>query len=112
MATSPTNAAVPPEATSSSASLLIHLAPLAPEALEATLSNLALAFPSQNVLVALPEAPNLASQTSFNTLQLLPYSTATTTASTTRTLTAIDYVNTWKLAQENSASACLLLGAE
>lgn len=112
MAASPTNAALPPEAASSSAVLLIHLAPLAPEALETTLSNLALAFPSQNVLVALPEAPNLADQASFNTLRLLPYSPSAAAASTTRTLTAIDYVSTWKLAQENNVSACLLLGAE
>lgn len=112
MAASPTNAAVPPEAAPSPASLLIHLAPLAPDALEATLSNLALAFPSQNVLVALPEAPNLAAQASFNTLRLLPYSPAASTTSTTRTLTASDFVSTWKLAQENSVSACLVFGGE
>jgi glucosylglycerate synthase len=112
MAASPTNAAVTSEATSPSASLLIHLAPLAPEALETTLSNLALAFPSQSVLVALPEAANLTPQSSFNTLRLLPYSPSSAAASTTRTLTAIDFVNTWKLAHENSASACVLLGAE
>jgi len=36
---------------------------------------LALGFPSQTVVVALPQTANLTSQTSFNTLRRLPYTT-------------------------------------
>jgi hypothetical protein len=110
MATSSTNAAPTPEAAPIPAgSLLIHLTPLSAEALETALSNLALAFPSQTVIVALPQMANFTSQTSFNTLRLLPYAPV---SSTTRTLTAADFLSTYKLAQENNAAACLVLGAE
>ena len=113
MASSPTNAAVPAPDTGPipAGTLLINLAPLAPEALEAALSNLALAFPSQTVMVAVQEAPNLAAQSSFNTLRLLPYTPPAAT-SPSLSLTAADFLNTYKLAQEFDATACLLLGAE
>ena len=89
--------------------LLISLVSLAPEAFEATLSNLALAFPGENVLVATPDAaPQLSSG---SPLRLLPYTPSATSASAW-VLTAADYLNTFKLAQENHASSCLLLGAE
>ena len=44
-------------------------------------------------------------------LRLLPY-TVTTVSTTPWILTATDYLNTYKLAQENHATACVLLGAE
>ncbi|HEX7157392.1 MAG TPA: hypothetical protein VF214_00145 [Edaphobacter sp.] len=114
MASSPTNAAatVAEAGPMQSDALLINLAPLSLEALESALSKLALAFPTQPVLVALPEAPSLAAQVSFNTLRLLPYAPQAPTSSTNPTLTASDFINTWKLAQENNAAACLVLGAE
>jgi hypothetical protein len=94
------------------ANLLVSLASLLPEALEATLANLALAFPGQNVLVATPDAtPLLTGDSTFGSLRLLPYTPAAP-STTTWVLTAADYLNTFKLAQDHQASACLLLGTE
>jgi hypothetical protein len=114
MASTPTNtaaasaeAALPPEGT-----LLIHLSTISPEALEPALANLALAFPGQPLTVAVPDiAPNITATNSFNTFQLFPYTPAAT-STTSWILTAADYFNTFKLAQDRNASACLLLGAE
>jgi len=90
-------------------SLLISLVPLPQEAFDTALSNLALAFPGETVLVATPDA---APQTSSGSpLRLLPY-TLTAVSASPWVLTAADYLNTFKLAQENHASACVLLGAE
>jgi glucosylglycerate synthase len=90
-------------------SLLVSLSALSHDALETTLANLALAFPDQTVLVATPDnAPQLSPG---GPLKLLPYTPAA--ASTNPwVLAAADYLNTFKLAQEHSASSCLLLGAE
>lgn len=113
MATTPTNAASAPQAAPAAAALLINLAPLQPEALESTLSNLALAFPSQPILVAVPEiTPDLAASSTFNTLRLLPYTPSTNTPASSLFLTAGDFLNAFRLAQENNVAACLLLGAE
>jgi hypothetical protein len=111
MASTQTNIARPPAPSSGAAagSLLVSLVPLPPDAFEAMLANLALAFPGETVLVATPDAaPQHSSQ---SPLRLLPYTVTTVTASPW-ILTAADYVNTYKLAQENHATACVLLGAE
>jgi hypothetical protein len=110
MATTHTNItsvaeASPPEP----GSLLISLTPLPAEAFEVTLANLALAFPEQNVLVATPD--NVPQLSSGGPLRLLHYTPAAASASPW-VLTAADYLNTFKLAQENNASACILLGSE
>ena len=98
-----------PTATTATASLLVSLVPLSQEAFEATLSNLALAFPNDTVLVATPDtAPQLSSG---SPLRLIPY-TPTAVSATPWVLTAADYLNTYKLAQENGVTTCLLLGAE
>ncbi len=90
-------------------SLLVSLAPLPDEALETAVANLALAFPGQNILVATPNAaPQLSSG---SPLRLLPYISAAP-STTPWVLTADDYRNTFRLAQENGATTCLLLGAE
>ena len=100
------NAVTAPNATSS---LLISLGSLPQEAFDATLANLALAFPNDTVLVATPDAaPQLSSG---SPLRLIPY-TPTAVSATPWVLTAADYLNTYKLAQENKAATCLLLGAE
>ena len=100
------NAVTAPTATSS---LLISLGSLPQEAFDATLANLALAFPNDTVLVATPDAaPQLSSG---SPLRLIPY-TPTAVSATPWVLTAADYLNTYKLAQENKAATCLLLGAE
>src|ERR1700733_14443458 len=90
-------------------SLLISLGSLPQEAFDATLANLALAFPNDTVLVATPDvAPQLSSG---SPLRLIPY-TPTSVSATPWVLTAADYLNAYKLAQENNAAPCLLLGAE
>jgi hypothetical protein len=104
-----TNPTPSPGTSSAAGSLLVSLVPLPPDALESMLANLALAFPSETVLVATPDAaPQLSSA---SPLRLLPY-TVTTVSASPWILTAADYLNTYKLAQENHASACVLLGAE
>ncbi len=89
--------------------LLVSLVPLAPDALETMLANLALAFPDETVLVATPDAAP--QHSSDSPLRIIPY-TVTTVSATPWILTATDYLNTYKLAQENHATACVLLGAE
>ena len=61
--------------------LLVRLSPLSPEALETTLTNLALAFPAQggsrSVIVATPDAGHpAAAGSSFGRLKLLSYVSA------------------------------------
>ncbi len=95
--------------TSAAGSLLVSLVPLPQEAFDATLANLALAFPGETVLVATPDAaPQLSNG---SPIRLLPYA-PTAISATPWILTAADYLNTYRLAQENHASACVLLGAE
>ncbi len=90
-------------------SLLVSLTPLAAEAFETAIANLALAFPDQTVLVATPDTvPQLSSG---GPLRLLHY-TASAPSASPWVLTAVDYLNTFKLAQEHNASACILLGSE
>jgi hypothetical protein len=89
--------------------LLVSLVPLPPDALETMLANLALAFPDETVLVATPDAAP--QHSSDSPLRILPY-TVTTVSASPWILTATDYLNTYKLAQENHATACVLLGAE
>jgi glucosylglycerate synthase len=96
-------------APTSAPSLLVSLVPLQQDAFDATLSNLALAFPGETVLVATPDAAPQSS--SGSPLRLIPY-TLTAVSATPWILTAADYLNTYKLAQENHATACVLLGAE
>jgi hypothetical protein len=103
------NAMNPTPATTATSNMLVSLVPLSQEAFETTLSNLALAFPNDTVLVATPDtAPQLPSG---SRLRLIPY-TPTVVSATPWVPTAADYLNTYKLAQENHASSCLLLGAE
>ena len=103
------NAMNPTPATTATSNMLVSLVPLSQEAFETTLSNLALAFPNDTVLVATPDtAPQLSSG---SPLRLIPY-TPTAVSATPWVLTAADYLNTYKLAQENRATSCLLLGAE
>ncbi len=110
MASTQTNidlASIP--STAATSSLLVSLVPLAPDALETMLANLALAFPDETVLVATPDAAP--QHSSDSPLRIIPY-TVTTVSATPWILTATDYLNTYKLAQENHATACVLLGAE
>jgi hypothetical protein len=109
MASTQTNIDLASAAGLSAGSLLVSLPSSSPENLEATLANLTLAFPSQTVLVATPdEAPTLPPEAQ---LRLLTYTPAAV-SDTSWVLTAGDYVNAFKLAKENQAGSCLLLGAE
>ena len=110
MATTHTNITSAAEAyTPEPGSLLVSLTPLPPETFETALTNLALAFPGQNVLVATPDTvPQLSSGGPLRLLQYTPSAPSTSPW----ILTAADYLNTFKLAQEHNASACLLLGSE
>lgn len=89
--------------------LLVSLTSLPQDALETTLTNLALAFPTQTIFVTTPDAAPALS--SGSPLRLLPYTSMIPSASSW-VLTAADYVNTFRLAQEHQATACVLLGAE
>jgi hypothetical protein len=95
--------------TDTAANLLVSLTPLPSEALEATLANLALAFASQTVLVATPDTtPDLSSGGPLRLLHYTPVAQSTSAW----VLTAADYLNTYKLANEHQATACLILGPE
>ncbi len=109
MASTQTNVDLTSAPATSASGLLVSLVPLPQEAFDATLSNLALAFPDQTVLVATPDA--VPQSSSGSPLRFLPY-TLTAVSATPWVLTAADYLNTYKLARENNATACVLLGAE
>src|SRR5277367_6490949 len=109
MASTQTNVDLTPASATGTSGLLVSLVPLSQEAFDATLSNLALAFPGETVLVATPDAAPQSS--SGSPLRLLPY-TPTAVSASPWVLTAADYLSTYKLAQENQAAACVLLGAE
>jgi glucosylglycerate synthase len=109
MASTQTNIDLAAAPSTSAGSLLVSLVPLPQEAFDTTIANLALAFPGETVLVATPDAaPQLSNG---SPIRLLPYA-PTAISATPWILTAADYLNTYRLAQENHASACLLLGAE
>jgi glucosylglycerate synthase len=119
---------------SPAANLLVSLAPQPQDALESTLSNLSQAFAGRTVLVATSELPvgaadafdpELVESTEdaagysfdrdwasrYSNLQLLTEPLAVPSSSSWL-LTAADFLNAYKLAQQHGASACMLLGAE
>jgi hypothetical protein len=100
----------PPNPGPPASGLLVSLSPLSPDALEATLSNLTLAFPGLTIDVATtdPAPPNLLQS---NQLRLTTYTPATP-APGGWVLSAADFLNTRKLMQDHQSSACLLLGPE
>jgi hypothetical protein len=113
MASTPTqtDAATQPTATTTG-SLLVSLPSLPNGALDAMLLNLAAAFPTQTVLVATPATtPNGEAHAKPDNIHLVSYTPAVT-STTSWVLTAADYLNNFKAAQEVNATACLLLGAE
>lgn len=94
--------------------LLVALTPLPAEALEATLGRLSLAFIGNTVAVSTPDLSADAAKTlgqEFANLDILSdHPTAAPAGSWV--LTAADFVNLYKSAQEHGAGACLLLGPE
>jgi hypothetical protein len=91
--------------------LLVSLSPLSPNALETTLSNLAVAFGSETAQTILVATPDPAPSSTPSALRLTTYTPALS-APGGWTLTAADFLNTWKLMQDNKTAACLMLGAE
>ncbi len=101
-------------------SLLVSLAALPPEGLEATLTHLALAFSTpvagqqaiRTVYVTTPDINNpVLSGHTFGNLRLVPYSRerhqSVRSSSPPRTISTPS-----RIAQDNQATACLMLGAE
>jgi hypothetical protein len=99
-----------PASSSPAAGLLINLSPLSPEALEVTLANLTLALTGQSALIASPDPPPTTPPASSQ-LRITSYTPATP-APGGWVLAAADFLNTYKLMQENKSTACLLLGPE
>jgi glucosylglycerate synthase len=85
--------------------LLVLLAPMAAEQLEAVLSNLSVSFPPQSLLVAAPEA--LPAE-NWPALQMI----AAPAVKSAMTLTAADFVNANQLAEQHDARAVLMMGPE
>jgi hypothetical protein len=112
MATSSTVSenATQPSPTAPPFGLLVSLSALSPDALDATLANLALAFPDQAVLAATPD-PAPATLPASSHLRLTTYTPATPSPGGW-VLSAADFLNTRKLMQDHQFTACLLLGSE
>jgi hypothetical protein len=92
----------------SASGLLVSLSPLSDEGLEATLANLAAAFPNQLIDVATPDPAPTASA---ENLRVTTYTPAVA-APTGWVLTAADFLNTHQQLQDHKSTACLLLGPE
>ena len=90
--------------------LLISLPALSPDAVEAIVAKIALAFPGQSLMVAAPDAET-STTPAYEGIKLLSYAPAASSG-IAWVLTAADYVNAYKLVQEHHATVCLLLGAE
>ena len=100
--------ALPPDPGAPASGLLVSLTPLPPEALAATLANLALAFPNQTIDVTTPDPSPAALP---DGLRITTY-TPSIPAPGGWVLTAADHLNTFKRLQETQSSSCLLLGPE
>ena len=90
--------------------LLVSLASLSPDVMTGTLGKIAAAFPGEEVLVATPDGvPGGA--TGNTGIRMLPYSPAAPLREAW-VLNASDYVNAFRLARDNGARCCLMLGSE
>ncbi len=105
--TVPTSASTEP---ASVPGLLISLAPLAPDAMEPMLANLAAAFPGQTVTVITPDSGSSVTSPT-ESIRLVPYAPAAA-SSTNWYLTAAEFLNTYKFASDHKAATCLLLGTD
>lgn len=105
-------AAAQQTASASPGNLLVSLPPLPNGSLETMLANLSAAFPNQTILIATAIAtPNGTAPAVPENIHLVPYTPAAT-STTNWVLTAADYLNTYKSAEEAQVSTCLLLGSE
>jgi hypothetical protein len=94
--------------------LLVVLAPLPSEALEATLGRLSLAFIGNNITVSTPDLGAEAAKSLRQDFANLEFVTDALAASSPGgwLLNAADFVGLYKTLQEQGAGACLLLGPE
>ncbi len=83
--------------------VLVLVASMPVEQLEAVLTNLTASFPAESLLIATPDTPPPASDPA---LRIIPAPASTTSWM----LTAEDFVNAHQLAQTNEAHAILMLG--
>jgi len=112
MASSPSElAAVPTAPATGAATVLVALAPLAPEALDSTLANLSLAFTSQSVPVSI-SGPVPESAAKYPNLQVLPLPSTSAPSAAGWVLTAADFLNLYTAAKDSDPGALLLLGPE
>jgi|ERR1035441_4488823 hypothetical protein len=85
--------------------LLVMIAPLPPEQLEAVLAHLTASVPAENLLIA---TQNGVAADAYPTLRII----GAPPTSTAWTLTAADFVNAYQLAHKNEARAILMLGPD
>jgi hypothetical protein len=112
MASTPAElAAIPAPPAPDTASLLITLTPLAPDALEATLASLTLAFPNQTLPVAV-SGPTPESAAAYPSLQLIPSPQTAAPSAGGWVLTAADFLNLYAAAKDSNPAVLLLLGPE
>lgn len=90
--------------------LLISLTLLPPDALEATLGNIAAALPDTAVKVVLPDAANTGTREHGN-LTILPYTPQVSSANPW-ILSAADFLNLYELARRHGTESSLILGSE
>ena len=111
MATSNTAFEAATSAPPRSSGLLVSLTSMPVDAVETTLANIAAAFPGEDVTVATPDAAFSTDAQSHQALHVVSY-VPSAPPQGAWVLTAADYLNTFQLAREHSASASLMLGAE
>jgi hypothetical protein len=104
------------ESAPAASDLLISLTAVSPETFEATLANVAQAFSAPDtagdILIATPDAGHsIPPDGSLGKVRVVTYTPAVPAVSGLF-LTATDYLNTLKMAEEHKAGACLLLGPE
>jgi hypothetical protein len=103
MATANLISDMPSPSDRSDAGLLVLLAAMAPEQLESVLANLTSSFPAESLMIA---TPNSLSADAWPHLRIIPIPTI----NPSWTLSAADFVNAHKLADENKVRAILMLG--
>jgi hypothetical protein len=101
-------------ATAASDKLLVMLTPVPQESVESVLGTLSAAFPNESVMVAASDVPGGVQESfakSYPNLELRGEAPAVAPAGSW-VLTAADFLNLYKMAEQSDASACLLLGPE
>jgi len=83
--------------------LFVLLAPMGPEEMTSVLANLASFHPTEDVIIATPDAAAVEAWPQF---RMVPVPST----ESSWTLTAADFVNAYQLAEENRARAILMLG--